>query len=105
MDFTTNEARELYFYATSDVNSYRAWLLSAYQNLERKWRRGVFERDKALKLLASYTLVSIGKQHRNEFGSMLFPPQVRNEVAGILADYVVAELELGNSWLPERRAK
>lgn len=108
MDFSSHEATELYFHATSDAACYRAWILPAYQNLERKWRKGQFEFDLGLKLLTRYTLVSIAKNYRLEHGSMtdnwarMFPPPVREEVAETLLSELINELKLGNSFLPSK---
>lgn len=99
MDFATDDARELFFYATTDATCYKQWLLPAYRNLERKWRKGTFDRLLAIKLFTAYALVSIGKQYRQEFGSGSFPPDVRQEVASHLTDQMVNELEIGNGWL------
>lgn len=108
MDFSSHEAMDLYFHATTDAGCYRAWLLPAYQNLERKWKKGTFQKLLALQLLTRYTLVSIGKNYRLEHGSMtdrwqdLFPPHVRQEVAHYLVEGLIRELELGNSYLPSK---
>ena len=111
MDFTTHEATELYLHASNDQGCYRAWLLPAYQNLERKWRKGTFNYDLGLKLLTRYTLPAIAKNYRLEFGSMtdswarMFPPAVREEVAEALLEVLVCELRIGNTFLPTRAAQ
>lgn len=105
MDFATDEARELFFYATTDGENYRRFLLPAYQLLERKWRKGAFDRLLAMKLLTLYTLTNVGRRYVVEFGTRdqpwqrLFPPDVRQEAASHIVDGLVGELETGNSYL------
>lgn len=105
-DLTTHEATELYLYASSNREPYERHLLPAYQLLERKWRRGTFDRLLGMKLLTKYTLIAIAKAYRDEHcdpaskWSTLFPPDVRQEVAHYLVTYLETELELGNSYLP-----
>ena len=102
------EADELELYLVNTEACYRAWLLPAYQNLERKWKRGVFDRDLGIKLLAQYTLVSAAKQYHLEHGSMstkwstVFPPSVRVEAAESLLDGFLAEVKIGNTYLPTK---
>jgi hypothetical protein len=111
MDFNSHEATELFLYATTDSRHYSAWLLPAYQNLERKWRKGRFNYDLGLRLLTRYTLPAIAKQYRLEHGGMtdrwntLFPAACREEVAATILAHFVAELRCGNSYLPTRAAR
>jgi hypothetical protein len=105
MDFATDEARELFFYATTDGENYKRFLLPAYQLLERKWQKGVFDRLRAIKWLTNSTLRYVANRYVEEFGTAdqpvrrLFPPDVRQEAASQIVDAFVNELEIGNSYL------
>lgn len=105
MNFDTHEATELYFAATCDAAIYRKFLLPAYQTLEKKWLKGIFDRKKAEDLFRKYTLRAAAKAYTKahlERGAVWhrhFPVSVRQEVADYLVCYVLTELEIGNSWI------
>lgn len=108
MDFATDEARELFFYATTDSAAYRRHLLPAYLLLEKKWKRGTFDRLKAMKLYTHSTLPLVARRYveehcgPEEIWYRLFRPDVRQEVASYLVDHHVNEMEIGNFHLTER---
>lgn len=96
-------ATELRLYADNDHDTYKRWLLPTYQNYERKYRRGVFDYDLAVQGMARNVLAMAARKYHAEFGGSsrwqdTFPVGVRIQAATELVDYLVAELELGNSW-------
>lgn len=101
MDFTTHEATELYFHAKHDRSCCTQLLEPAWRNLERKHRRGTFDRDRAIKLLRQYTLRAVARSYTREFGGniRMFAPPVREEVAQRLLWEFLDELAVGNSWV------
>jgi hypothetical protein len=100
-------AKELYFYAKHDSNVYKAWMLPAFRNLQRKYKKGQFTYDKGIKLLQTYALVSVAKDYRQQYGGMrqpwqeLFPISDRASVAELILDELIAEFQVGRpckSW-------
>lgn len=102
-DLDTVAVDELRLYAENDHDTYKRWLLPTFQNYERKYRRGVFDRELAVQGMARNVVAMAARKYHAEFGSSgawqsTFPKDVRLAVAGELVDYLVAELELGSSW-------
>jgi hypothetical protein len=95
-------ARELYFYAKTDSNIHKAYMLPAFLNLQKKFKKGTFTYDLGLKLLRQYTLVSVAKDYNREHGSMrepwhkLFTIQDRANAAEVILDELLGEFRLGN---------
>ena len=99
-------ATDLCIYAEHNESCYRAYLLPAFKNLERKIKRGVFNLDKAILLFQRYTTVSLAKQYKLEHGSMtdkwseLFTVSDRKQLAEYWAEQVRDEVNIsGNSYL------
>jgi hypothetical protein len=104
-DLSTASA-ELCIYAEHNEPCYRAYLLPAFKNLERKIKRGVFDLDKAILLFQKYTTVALAKQYTLEHGSMsdkwsdLFTVSDRKQLAEYWAEMVRDEVKIcGNSYL------
>ena len=95
-------ASELYFHASHNADIHRAYMLPAFTNLQRKFKKGTFSYELGLKLLKQYTLVSVAKDYRREHGSMsqpwheLFTIQDRAEVAAVILDELLCEFRIGN---------
>lgn len=102
MNFRSAEAMELYYAATTDGDNYRQFLRPAYVSLERHHRRGRYDRDRAVTLIEKHTLASIAKRYVQSHCSSdtvwhrLFTPADRLEVAGLIVDHHLAEMEIGN---------
>jgi hypothetical protein len=99
-------AAELCLYGEHNEHCYRAYLLPAFKNLERKIKRGVFSLEKAILLFQRYTTVALAKQYRLEHGSMtdkwsdLFTVSDRMQLAQYWAERVRDEVRIcGNSYL------
>lgn len=97
---------ELCIYAEQNETCYRAYLLPAFKNLERKIKRGIFDLDKAILLFQKYTTVALAKQYTLEHGSMtdkwsdIFTVSDRKQLAEYWAEKVRDEIKIcGNSYL------
>lgn len=98
----SHSATELYFYASHDADTYRAYMAPALLNLQRKFRKGTFSYERGLKLLRQYTLVSVAKDYAREHGGMsqpwyeLFTVQDRANVAEVILGELLCEIRIGN---------
>ena len=94
-------AKELYFYAKHDYSACKAWMIPAFRNFQRKYKKGQFTYDKGIKLLQTYALVSVAKDYHRRYGSMsqpwheLFPISDRASVAELILDELIAEFQVG----------
>lgn len=95
-------ATELYFHAAHNYSVHNAYMLPAFRNLQKKYKKGQFTYDKGIKLLRTYTLVLVAKDYHKEHGSMsqpwheLFSASDRASVAEVILDELIAEFQVGN---------
>lgn len=91
-------AHELELYATNVEGFY----MPVYRTLSRKYQKGDFSLDLAIKAIERYCLTPAAKQYNLEHGSMtckwskMFPKSTRLEAAESIALQMVAEFKLGN---------
>ena len=91
-------AHELELYATNVEGFY----MPVYKTLSRKYQKGIFSLDLAIKAIDRYCLTPAAKQYKFEHGSMtdrwykMFPKCVRLEAAETIALQMVTEFKLGN---------
>lgn len=91
-------ARELELFATN----VEAFYMPVYRTLSRKYQKGVFSLDLAIKAIERYCLTPAAKQYKLEYGSMtskwyeMFPKSTRLEAAETIALSMVSEFKLGN---------
>jgi hypothetical protein len=97
----SDEANELVRFGENDADLYRQRTVPIMKNLTKKWDRGVYDHDLAVKLW-TYWAADAAQRYSAEHGSPdvkwsnMFPTSVRNEVAEYMADYWEEELEAGN---------
>ena len=97
----SDEANELVLFGENDADLYRQRTVPIMKNLTKKWDRGVYDHDLAVKLW-TYWAADAAQRYSAEHGSPdvkwsnMFPTSVRNEVAEYMADYWEEELEAGN---------
>ena len=95
------EANERVLFGENDADLYRQRTVPIMKNLTKKWDRGVYDHDLAVKLW-TYWAADAAQRYSAEHGSPdvkwsnMFPTSVRNEVAEYMADYWEEELEAGN---------
>jgi hypothetical protein len=95
--------RELYLFATNDARTYRQIAMS-YVNLERKWRKGIFDPIAALRLLnyasgdAAQAYVVQHCSPRDKWFH-IFPIAARDYCSKLLLDDWQAEIDAGNGWI------
>lgn len=88
---TSQEARELFLYIVNDSNLYHRKTLPIIANLKRKYKKGVYDPELAVKLWM-YLADEGARQYKREFGSdpdepqYLFNKAVRMDVARELRD-------------------
>ena len=98
----SHTATELYFHASHNSDIHKAYMLPAFLNLQRKFKKGTFTYDLGLKLLRQYTLVSVAKDYNREHGSVslpwhkLFTIQDRANAAEVILDELLGEFRIGN---------
>lgn len=98
----SSSAKELYLHATSNSSVNRAYMLPAFLNIQKRYKKGTFIYDLGLKLLQQYTLVSVAKDYHREHGSIgqpwhkLFSVADRQAAAEVVLDGLIAEFKLGN---------
>ena len=101
MSGMSDEAHELVLFGENDADLYRQRTVPIMKNLTKKWDRGVYDHDLAVKLW-TYWAADAAQRYSAEHGSPdvkwsnMFPTSVRNEVAEYMADYWEEELEAGN---------
>jgi len=97
----SDEAHELVLFGENDADLYRQRTVPIMKNLTKKWDKGVYDHELAVKLW-TYWAADAAQRYSAEHGSPdvkwsnMFPTSVRNEVAEYMADYWEEELEAGN---------
>ena len=84
-DNYSHEATELYFYAINDERLYTQQREPIEKNLQRKYDKGIYDAEKAVKLWG-YFAETAAKKYHHEFGGSgkwyhLFTPAIRQEFA------------------------
>lgn len=94
--------RELYLFITSDSELYRQQYEPILKNLSQKKYRGIYDHEKAVKLMM-YLTESGAKKYYKEFGSgspsgwhEMFTKENRTHVAQVLVSDFEGEFALGN---------
>lgn len=97
----TDESRELHIYCDNTARIVTQIAEPNYRNLERKMRRGIYDRNRALKAMRNVADYA-AKEYCREFGGTwftIFPVSARNECAAALLQSFENEIECGNGWL------
>ncbi len=96
---------ELELFIDNDGALYESRSLPIYKNLERKWKRGVFDQTKAAKGFSYLIDDGAKKFHRDfRYGGkwyQTFPKSLRDELSKRYAQNMAEELRAGNSWLDD----
>jgi hypothetical protein len=96
----SDAAVELALYAKNT----EAWIKPAWLTLGKFYRKGTFNRDRAIAYVDSYVLIPAAKQYRLEFCGIrdkwdtVFPKPSRLEAADSIVSGMIAEFKLGNFW-------
>lgn len=84
-DNVSHEARDLYFYAINDEKLYRRQREPIEKNLQRKFDKGIYDAEKAVKLWLYFADTAAKKYHQDFCGNgkwyHLFTPAIRQEFA------------------------
>lgn len=102
--FTTDEAHELWLYASS-TGTVWAQAEALFRSYERRMARGQYDPALAVKGL-EHVATAAARGYSREFSTgrdwpTMFPVAVRREVAATLARDFESEIAAGNSWLGE----
>ena len=104
----STEARELQLYIENDGDLYRQQTQCIHRNLSRKHKKGTYDHVLAPKIW-KYLVDNGAKKYTRDFDSNtgkafgrfgssfgVFTPAIRREVAQLMADSYLMELEAGN---------
>ena len=81
----TTESRELFLYATNDGNLYRGMISNVLDNLEKKIKKGIYDREKAVDAWY-YVATEASNRYFKDFGYR-FSVADRFTVAVDMAEY------------------
>ena len=98
-DVDDHAVRELVLYAENDGDLYQRSAAPIMKNLSKKWAKGVYDHEKAIKLWkyhADRSAKKYGMDFGNNDGFRIFTPRDRWEAAKEFADSWQAELDAGN---------
>lgn len=100
----TQEARELFLFATNDGQLYRSRITPIIDNLKKKIKKGAYDKVLALKLWR-YAADDAAKRYNAEFegtraGYGIWTVPIRNEVATLLQEYYDEELHYAGNPAP-----
>jgi hypothetical protein len=90
----SDDAHELMIHGDNNSQLYKSSYVPVAKNLEKKWKKGTYDHEKAKKLW-KYHADRASESYKKEHGHM-FSPAVRREAAGHYADHHKAEMEAGN---------
>ncbi len=90
----SDDAHELVLHSDNDSHQYRSSKVPVMKNLEKKFKAGKYDHEKA-KTLWKYHADRAGKSYHKEFGHN-HSPAVRREAASHWADEHHAEMKAGN---------
>jgi hypothetical protein len=93
-------ANELYLYATNDSDLYRQQIVPIYKNLVLKQAKGIYSKEKAIKL-AMYLMDNAAKKYAKEFGRVsnwhyMFTTATRRSAAKEFIEHFENESGYGN---------
>ena len=94
-DVDRDEVDELVLYADNDGQLYQTSTAPVQKNLSRKWKKGVYDHELAIKLW-KYHADRAAKKYAQDFGGKVMSPDVRRAAAKEFADAWHAELKAGN---------
>ena len=84
---TSHEAQELYLYALNDSKLYHQQCEAIEKNLQRKFNKGIYDREKAAKLWLYFADNAAKKYHKDFCGNgkwfHMFNIDTRREMAGL----------------------
>ena len=95
-----DEARELELFIMNDEALYRRHFMAIVNNFKRKIKRGVYDHDKAPKLVM-YMVDEAARQYVKAHGAPnsrvqdIFPKETRLMVANKLADSIYSDIKAG----------
>ena len=95
-----DEARELEIFIMNDEDMYRRHFMQIVNNFKRKIKRGVYDHDKAPKLVM-YMVDEAARRYIKMHGSPtdrvqdVFPKETRLMVANKLADTIYSDIKAG----------
>lgn len=87
----TVESRELFLYAVNDGDLYRGRITAIIENLQKKVKRGVYDKEKAVDLWF-YAATDASEKYNREFGYK-FSVQERFTVAVEMEEYYKEQVE------------
>jgi hypothetical protein len=90
----SDDAHELMIHGDNNSQLYKSSYVPVAKNLEKKWKNGTYDHEKAKKLW-KYHADRASESYKKEHGHM-FSPAVRREAAGHYADHHKAEMKAGN---------
>jgi ABC-type taurine transport system substrate-binding protein len=96
----SNAVNELDIYIMNNEDLYRRQFMPIIKNLQRKIAKNVYDHEKAKKLWM-YLIDQAAKEYVKEFGNPdedvkdLFPKEIRNRVAEIIADRELENIKQG----------
>ena len=90
----SDDAHELMIHGDNNSQLYKSSYVPVAKNLEKKWKKGTYDHEKAKKLW-KYHADRASKSYQKEYGHS-FSPEHRREAAGHWADHHRAEMEAGN---------
>ena len=97
------EVRELALYIENDEGTYRNYLIPVAKNLAKKYDKGIFVYELAVKGFGHVTTAA-AKNYRREQGSpseawfKMFPKPARDAIAATLTDEFLASIRCGDRW-------
>ena len=94
-------ARELFLYAENNSDLYHQQYIPIVRNLVKKFHKGTYDKEKAVKLWMYYVEANAkhyAKNHSSQVSDWkyLFNKNTRLAVAREFEEYVKTEIELGN---------
>ena len=98
MSEMSDEARELQLYIENDGQLYRQQQTPIHKNLATKMARGIYDKDKAVKLWL-YLMEAGAKKYAKGAGTpwnLMFPKSARIEAAKAFNEHFLGEYGLGN---------
>ncbi len=94
-DVDTDAVDQLVLYAENDGMLYDTSTVPVQKNLTRKWKKGTYQHELAIKLW-KYHADRAAKKYAEEFGGPVMSPDVRRAAAKEFADSWHEELKAGN---------
>lgn len=86
-----DDANELFIYIINDRFFYKNRIIPAINNLAKKMAKGVYDKDKAVKLWL-YLVQDGAKQYKKEYGAN-FSTSIKKLTAQFIADHYSSDIE------------